>query len=409
MKNKTKIVFGVIVLVAMVMATCMGNTLWAQSPLDSLRKASPKLARFVPPVPTPASFVADVANVLAPASHDLVDSRIRAAQEAKLGDIGAAILPSIGDYAPADVALAIYRTWRIGRVADIGSAQRNLGVLILLVPKELAPNKKGECLILTGRGSEGVITDATAAAICRDGIIPFMKERDYTSALLAGVDSITARVRGDTVIGADPNAGAAMAIDPNDTGEMRGLVSQPASDGSGAPWQTVLFTFGGLAVAGAGVRGAFYLRRNRKRKCPKCGNDMHKLTETADDEFLQPSQALEEKIGSVDYDVWQCSCGETLLPVAYKKLLTSYSECPECHVRAQKTTRRTIRAATYSSTGLAEKKFHCESCGRTRTQRIVLSQLTHSSSSGSSGGSSSSGSSFGGSGSSSGGGGGSSY
>ncbi len=142
MKHRKKIVFGVIVMVAMVMATCFGNTLWGQDPLDSLRKASPKLAKFVPPVPTPASFVADVPHVLSPASHELVDSRIRAAQAAQLGDIGAAILPSIGDFAPSDVALAIYRTWRVGRLADIGNKQRDLGILILLVPKELSPTKK---------------------------------------------------------------------------------------------------------------------------------------------------------------------------------------------------------------------------------------------------------------------------
>lgn len=407
MKNPKKIVFGVILLVAMVMATCFGNTLWGQDPMDSLRKASPKLAKFVPPVPTPASFVADVPKVLAPASHELVDSRIRAAQEAHLGDIGAAILPSIGDFAPSDVALAIYRTWRIGRVADIGDSQRNLGVLILLVPKELAPNHKGECFILTGRGSEGVITDATAASICRNGVIPFMKEKDYTSALLAAVDSITSHVRGDAAVGGAN--GSAIAIDPNDTG-AHALMLQPESDGdSGNPWLIPGMALGGLALAGAGVRGAFYVRRNRKRKCPKCGKDMQKLTETVDDEFLTPAQKLEEKLGSIDYDVWQCSCGEHLLPIAYVKHLSSYSRCPECHVRAQKTTRRTIRAATYSSTGLAEKKFHCESCGRTKTQKIVLSQLTTSSSSGGSSGSSSGGSSFGGSGSSSGGGGGSSY
>lgn len=409
MKNPKKIVFGVIVLVAMVMATCFGNTLWGQNPVDSLRKANPKLAKFVPPVPTPASFVADVANVLAPASHELVDDRIRAAQDAKLGDIGAAILPSIGDYAPVEVALAIYRTWRIGRIADIGDSQRNLGVLILLVPKELAPNKKGECFILTGRGTEGVITDATAAAICRDGIIPHMKDKDYLSAMLAGIDSITARVRGDVVVGANgiPDD-SLVALDPAEVAR-RSNMGQMEQEESGNPWATPALTFGGLALAGLGARGAFYLRRNRKRKCPKCGKDMHKLSETVDDGFLTPGQQFEEKIGSIDYDVWQCECGEHLLPVAYNKLLTSYSTCPACKVRAQKTTRRTIKAATYDSTGVAEKKFHCESCGKTRTSRITLSKLTRSSSSSSSGGSSSGGSSFGGSGSSSGGGGGSSY
>lgn len=411
MKNPKKVVFGVILLVAMVIATCFGNTLWGQDPLDSLRKASPKLAKFVPPAPTPASFVADVPNVMTPALHELVDSKIRAAQDAHLGDIGAAILPSIGDFAVSDVALAIYRTWRIGRIAEIGDKQRNLGVLILLVPKELSPTKKGECFILTGRGSEGILTDATAASICRNGIVPFMKERDYASALMAGIDSITSRVAADLGVPGISGTGAgetAIAVPLTLSGDAANAGSPDTP--SQNPWFMAGMILGGAGLAGAGVRGVFYVRRNRKRKCPKCGNEMHRLTETADDSILSDGQKFEEKIGSVDYDVWQCTCGETMLPIAYKKLLSEYSVCPACLVRAQTTKRRTIRAATTTSTGVAEKTFHCESCKRTRKQRITLSKLSSSSSS--SGGSSSSsggGSSFGGSGSSSGGGGGSSY
>lgn len=410
MKNPKKVVFGVIVLVAMLIATFFGNTLWGQNPLDSLRKASPKLAKFVPPVPTPASFVADVRNVLTPASHELVDARIRAAQQAQLGDIGVAILPSIGDFAPSDMALAIYRSWRVGRVADIGSKQRDLGILILLVPKELSPTKKGECFILTGRGIEGIITDATAASICRNGIVPHMKERDYASALLAGIDSITTRVAADFGVAGLSGTGAAetaMAVSLSLSGDAGADALAPQGSTSN-PWLISGIVLGGVGLFGAGMRGVFYVRRNRKRKCPKCGREMQRLTESVDDNFLSAGQKFEEGIGSTDYDVWQCECGETLLPLAYKKLLSAYSECPECHVRAQKTSRQTIRAATTSSTGVAEKTFYCESCKHKRKQLIVLSQLSNSASSG--GGSSrSGGSSFGGSGSSSGGGGGSSY
>src|SRR5688572_3944761 len=105
MQNKKRVVFGVFVLVAMIMSMCYGQTMWGQDPFDSLRKASPKLAKFVPPVPTPASFVADVPNVIAPEMQQLIDARIHSAQQDRLGDIGAAILPSIGDFSPADVAL----------------------------------------------------------------------------------------------------------------------------------------------------------------------------------------------------------------------------------------------------------------------------------------------------------------
>lgn len=107
-----------------------------QTPADSLATVAPTLAKLVPPVPTP-SFVSDARQVLTPDEHVNIDQRIRAHQDAGLGDIAVAILPSVGEYAPADIALAIYRTWRVGTIAAIGSARRNLGVLMLIVPKGL--------------------------------------------------------------------------------------------------------------------------------------------------------------------------------------------------------------------------------------------------------------------------------
>lgn len=409
--QKKRVVFGVIVLVAMVMSMCYGQTLWGQDPFDSLRKAAPKLAKIVPRSPMPAGFVADVPNVIAPEMQDLIDSRLKSAQQERLGDIGVAILPSIGEFSPSDVALAIYRTWRIGRLAELGSRERDLGVLILLVPKELSPNNRGECLIHTGLGMEGIITDATAGALCRDAIIPFMKERDYASALLAGIDSITNRVRVDAGLPVQTRAAESALAIPFDTSADPRELMRPDGDGSASsnPWIVTGVTFGSLALLGAGARGVAVRRRKRPRKCPKCGLPMQRIAETADDAYLTTAQRLEEKLGSIDYDVWQCSCGETLLPLAYKKWLSAYRECPDCHARTLKTTRKTIHAATYSSSGLAEKTHHCESCGKTRIERVVLAQLTRSSSSSGSSSGSSGGSSFGGSGRSSGGGGGASY
>ena len=101
------------------------------------------------------------------------------------GSVAAEDETSIGGYEPQQVAVEIYRTWKVGSVAQIGSAHRNVGVLMLIVPKELAPDKKGQCFILTGTGSEGIITDARAGAICRDSIIPHLKEKDYAAAIKA--------------------------------------------------------------------------------------------------------------------------------------------------------------------------------------------------------------------------------
>jgi hypothetical protein len=88
-------------MVAGAVSSAVASVVAAQSPAaDSLHRVSPGLARFVPAVPTPASFVADVPYVLNAAAHDSIDAAIRSAQSSGLGDIAVAILPSIDAYAP---------------------------------------------------------------------------------------------------------------------------------------------------------------------------------------------------------------------------------------------------------------------------------------------------------------------
>jgi uncharacterized protein len=140
---------------------------------------------------------------------------------------------------------------------------------------------------------------------------------------------------------------------------------------------------------------------------------MHRLDERQDDDALDPGQRVEERIKSVDYDVWSCECGETLV-LPYKALFSAYHRCPACHHRTAKVTRRVVKQPSYTAKGLAQDTTTCKACGATSTKEVVLPRRTPPSTSSSSGGGSSSGSSgggssFGGSGSSSGGGGGSSY
>jgi uncharacterized protein len=172
----------------------------------------------------------------------------------------------------------------------------------------------------------------------------------------------------------------------------------------------VLLVGGLLALAGAGIGIPMWLRR-RPRRCPKCSRQMHRLEESQDDVALAPGQQVEERIGSVDYDVWRCTCGEDLV-VPYAKMFSGYTVCDACKVRAVKTRRTVIQQPTYTSTGLAEDVSRCESCQRTTSSRVVLARRTPPSEGGSSGGGSRGGGggrSFGGSGRTSGGGGGSRY
>jgi uncharacterized protein len=359
---------------------------------------APALARLVPPAPTPASFVADERDVVPADAQARIDSSIRALQDAGYGDVAVAILPSIGDYQPAEVGVAIYRGWRVGRVDAIGSARRDLGVLLLVVPKELAPDGEGHCWITTGLGAEGIITDSRAGDICRDAVVPLLRARDYAGAVTAGVDAIAERLRDDD--------GLAAAADPAGFAERQ----QRRAERRRRAGIVAISLFGGLGVLGAGAVGVSRWRRRRPRTCPHCGRPMQRLSEQADDQALRAGQQVEERLGSVDYDVWRCGCGgETVLP--YARSFSDYQGCERCHARAAKTDTRVIRAATYHGSGLAEETQRCEACQSTTTKTVVLPILPppSSSSSGGGGGGGGGGHSFGGSGGTSGGGGGSSY
>jgi uncharacterized protein len=355
---------------------------------------SPQLAKLVPPSPTPSSFIADVPRLLSADARRRLDARIRAIQDSGLGDIGVAIMPSIGDYPEYEMGVAIYRTWGIGRIDSLGSARRDLGALLLIVPKELAPDGAGRCWIATGNGAEALITDATAGAICRDDIVPHLRDRDYEAAVSAGIEAIASRTRPE--LGGTPDAAT-------------GLVGQPRR--SRNPFPILLIIGGLIAVGGIGAGIPLWLRR-RPRRCPKCNRAMHRLDEVQDDAVLDPGQRTEERLGSVDYDVWACECGEDLV-VPYAKMFSGYTECAACKARTVKTQRTVVRQPTYTSTGLAEDTSRCENCSKVTTTQVVLARRTPPASSSGGSGSRShgggGGGSFGGSGRSSGGGGGSRY
>jgi uncharacterized protein len=370
------------------------------------------LDSVVPPSPVPDGFIHDGGPVLDAAALARLNARISEVQRATGGDIGVAIVRDLRGRAPVDVGVAIYRAWKIGHVDSIGAAGRALGALLLIVPKELAPDRRGQCWIATGRGAEGELTDSRAGSLCRDSIIPHLRMRDYAGAVSAGIDGIAATFR-ETV-------GDVPVATPTPTPVVAAV---PATHGPGM----AVVLWGALAGA-TGVAGAVGAvragRRRRPRLCPRGHGPMSLLDEVADDAALSAGQRAEERLGSVDYDVWACAaCGERLI-IPYTRLWSPVTGCPQCGFRTVRSASRTIRAASTAQGGLEESRLDCAHCGWSKTTlretpRIVVAAATAASVGGGAGGwsgggsgdggSSGGGSSFGGSGETAGGGGGDSY
>jgi uncharacterized protein len=126
---------------------------------------------------------------------------------------------------------------------------------------------------------------------------------------------------------------------------------------------------------------------------------MTRLDEADDDALLEGGQQAEERIGSVDYDVWKCGgCGHHF-SLRYPKWVSRYAQCPQCHNRTQSSTETVIDPASTISSGSARVVETCAFCAFSREYTKVLPRIEASSSSSSSSSSGGSSSSFGGGGS----------
>jgi uncharacterized protein len=145
--------------------------------------------------------------------------------------------------------------------------------------------------------------------------------------------------------------------------------------------------------------------RDEPRTC-SCGKTMRRLDEREDDAYIEKGNVAEESIGSMDYDVWVCECGQSAIESYQGK--SPAAPCTQCHYRTYRATNtRTLYPATTIATGMREITHTCANCNYTKVDNVVIPVIATSSNR--SGGSSGrSGGSFGG-GRSGGGGGGSSY
>jgi uncharacterized protein len=135
----------------------------------------------------PTGYLNDVAGVVDAASARAIADKIQRLRNATGAEIAVVTLPTIGEYAPSDVALEIGRAWGVGAKADVGDARRNAGIVILLVPRR--EGQRGRLFIATGRGVEGFVTDAIAGRV-RDLMTPQLAEGEYGSGLKTGVDAL---------------------------------------------------------------------------------------------------------------------------------------------------------------------------------------------------------------------------
>ncbi len=375
------------------------------------------------PVPLPASHVSDLRGLLAADTRAELDRLAATLDDAGRGQLAFAIIDSTDGVDHRRFATDLFNRW------GVGDRRRNDGTLILLAKRDRAAE------IVLGDGIDNAANRAHAERVMRDAMVPRFRNGDYDQGMVAGATQLLQSVyaidlsrpaeAGESPIGTGESAGVpatpldsdapmALAADSGERGQSAAAEYRPpavprpiapsnrgTAESDQAPTGALAVGLSILAAIAAAViwllhkilRMLWWFTGSRwfTRKCGACGGTMQLLPEHIDDQHLKPSQRTEERLGSVDHRVFQCSRCSRIEQLARRAWFTRYSDCKSCHSRAMSSVSKTLTAATRYSTGLAEVTETCRNCNQVRTERRVLQVLPPPSSS-----SSSSGSSFGG-------------
>ncbi len=321
------------------------------------------------------NWVTDMPGVLRADTVDRLKAAIRDVERTHGVEMAVVVVGSLDGLSVEEEAVKLFELWGIGK------KKSDNGLLLLWSTGDRRVRLE------VGYGLEGVLPDGKVGAILDQYVMPRFRAGQFDEGLLAGVDAILAVARKEPV---PLDSARSQSYEPHSLGTIAAIIGLVSA----------------IPITIASFFGLRIWRRRRPRRCPACQMPMTRLDELADDALLEEGQQAEERIGSVDYDVWKCgSCGHHYT-LRYPKAFSSFGQCPQCHNRTKSSHQTVLSAATTISAGAAQVLETCAFCSFHHEYTTVLPQL-QSGSSGfgdSSGGSSGGGSSSFGGGSSGGGG-----
>lgn len=298
---------------------------------------------------------------------------------------------------PEEFATALFEKWGIGK------SDKDNGLLVLISRDDKAVQ------IRTGYGVEGAVPDIVAGRIMRNAMFPRFREGDYDGGAEAGVAALSKvildpSVRDELMSDQANDSRAMRTADFNgeevfsffldiagiiaaimmivliyyiySTRHMDDVERWRKLNTLWLPSAIVAFVTLGLgAIPFAILSWKMYRVRRHKRNCSHCGTRMQLIDETHDNDYLTPSQDLEERLNSVDYDVWHCpKCAQTdIYPFVNRS--TKYIECPYCHARAMSLSdRRVLRQPTTRQEGEGVDIYYCRNCGNHDEKRFRIAK-----------------------------------
>jgi len=137
-------------------------------------------------VPAQAGYmIHDEANVLSSSDKQMLEYIVKAEADSTSNQIAVLVVQSLeGDDIDA-YSNRVFNEWKLGQ------AKRDNGVLFLISIDDRVMR------IETGRGLEGVLTDAQSSRINRNQVAPFFRRGQYGEGIKAGVVAIIQTIKGE--------------------------------------------------------------------------------------------------------------------------------------------------------------------------------------------------------------------
>lgn len=341
-------------------------------------------------------YVTDQAGALSPQARQAADSLLADIWRQSSAEPVAVIVPDLSGADIDDYATELFSLWGIGK------KDKDNGVLMLISVGDR------RAAIRTGYGAEGVLPDVIASRIIRNDMAPEFKNGNYDAGVLAALrtlhTTLTDSVARQELMSQYANdAGARRSNDDTDffatyltiavvigLGFLGWVLLRSAStrrlptaqrfhalQQMQLPALVASFLTIGCALP-AYLLLIMLMRRTRLRKrlCPRCNTRMERVDEVNDNRYLTPAQDAEERLDSVDYDVWLCpSCGETDI-IPYINPKKNYTVCDNCGARACVCTgHRVLVKPTTMHQGQGVTTYRCLNCGNNRQKPYTIPKV----------------------------------
>lgn len=324
------------------------------------------------PTPRPQGWTVDLTGSLTPGDVQALNELCEEVNRKTGAEMAIVAVGTVDGADPREFATRLFNHWGIGQQGA------NNGILVFTALDDRASE------IVLGMGIDTSESRRESEEIMRWEMLPLFRAGNVAGALHRGADASARRILGASLAGSTtvPAKPAPVSALTGEEPYSPPIPDEVATDvGTSGPQSSFGIVLVGLSLIACFVPIVYKLVPPR---CRECRTRMVKLTESGDDLHLEPSEQSEERVGSVNYDVWLCNgCGQ-IKKRRWSAWSSGHSACPKCSARTRVRNSTVLVAATYSHGGQVRVDEACGHCDYLHSYTQSTPQLVENRSSSSS-------------------------